>query len=366
MADWRKRIREPRVWVLIALGIFSLVILAWFSSALIPLFGAMIIGYLLDPLVIRLEQWRVPRLLAVVLVMLGSILLVALVLFAIIPTVAEQLNALANQVPDLITKAEQWVGEMQGRLPESFRGEGAWRFLDRLSIAVDNLFGGLVTMLLAWAGGTIGGLVNAIIIGFLVFFLLKDKEKIWAYLVRLLPLLQNEQVVEVLADIDRQMGKFIKGKFIVVFLLFLLSTGVYWIIGLDFFLLLGIMTGLSTFIPYIGAIVVGIPVVAVGLLQWGLSGAIGTLIAYVAVQIVDGNLMTPVIIGRETDIHPIGIIAAIVICGSLWGFWGVVFAVPAAVIVKSILDVLYFPSLARAAAGDGGGTDSGPAESLET
>jgi len=96
------------------------------------------------------------------------------------------------------------------------------------------------------------------------------------------------------------------------------------------------------------------------LLQWGVGGAVWTLCVYLAVQIVDANIMTPVIIGRETNIHPIGIMAAILICGTLWGFWGVVFAVPAAVVVKSMMDVLYFPSLA------GSRTESGSPPDGET
>ena len=350
MTDWRKKIREPRIWVLIALSIFALVVLVWFSGALFPLFAAGVVGYLLDPLVVRLERWRVPRLLATILVMLGSVLLLALIIFSIVPTVVEQLNSLANQIPGVIIKIEIWIGEMQAKYPEFFPGTTAFEFFDSLSLQLENLMGRLITVLLTWAGGTIGGTVNAIIVGFFVFFILKDKEQVWGYIVKLLPGLLHHTVTDVLADIDRQMGRFIKGKFIVVFLLFLLSTAVFWIIGLKYFLLLGILTGISTFIPYVGAIVVGIPVVAAGFIQWGTVAAAGwTLLAYIGIQSVDGYYLTPVIIGKETNIHPTAIIMAILICGSLWGFWGVFFAVPAAVIVKSILDQVYFPSLQKAA-----------------
>ncbi len=353
MNDWRIQIRNPKTWVLGSIGIFSFMMVVWFSSALVPLFAALIIGYLLDPLVDRLVKLGVYRILSVAFVMIGSVLLIALIIFAILPTVVEQLNQLANQVPDLISKVEMWVAQAQGNLPDYISGESFQRFLERLQIQLESLLGGLITVLLAVAGGTIGGIVNAVIVGFMVFFLLKDKEAIWAYLLRVFTFLRNETVMAVLTDIDRQMGKFIKGKFIVVFLLFILSTIVFWIYGLDFFLLLGIMTGLSTFIPYVGATVVGVPVVIAGFIQWGTFGkALLTFAVYTAIQIVDGNYMTPVIIGRETNIHPIGIILAILICGTLWGFWGVVFAVPAAVIVKSVFDVLYFPSLEQASPHD--------------
>ncbi len=289
MSDWRKKIREPRIWVLIALSIFTLVVLVWFSSALFPVFAAGVVGYLLDPLVVRMERWRVPRLLATILIMLGSVLLLALIIFSIVPTVVEQLNSLANQIPGVITKVEIWITEMQEIHPEYFPGTTAFEFFDSLSLQLENLLGRLITVLLAWAGGTIGGTVNAIIVLFFVFFVLKDKEQIWDYILKMLPGLQHHTVTDVLADIDRQMGRFIKGKFIVVFLLFLLSTAVFWIIGLKYYLVLGILTGISTFIPYVGAIVVGIPVVAAGFIQWGTVAAAGwTLLAYMGIQSVDG------------------------------------------------------------------------------
>lgn len=353
MNDWRMQVRNPKTWVLGSIGIFSFMMVVWFSSALVPLFAALIVGYLLDPLVDRLVKLGVYRILSVAFVMIGSVLLIALIIFAILPTVVEQLNQLANQLPELISKVEMWVAGAQAKLPDYISSENFQGFLDRLQIQLESLLGGLITVLLAVAGGTIGGIVNAVIVGFMVFFLLKDKEAIWAYLLRVFTFLRNETVMAVLADIDRQMGKFIKGKFIVVFLLFILSTIVFWIYGLDFFLLLGIMTGLSTFIPYVGATVVGVPVVIAGFIQWGTFGkALLTFVVYTVIQIVDGNYMTPVIIGRETNIHPVAIILAILICGTLWGFWGVVFAVPVAVVVKSVFDVLYFPSLEQASSHD--------------
>ena len=359
MSGWRNRLREPRTWVLISLGFITLVLLVWFSRALGPVLAAAVIAYLLDGLVLRLEKLKVPRILAVALVLLGTVLLMGLIVFTLLPTVVEQLNQLANQIGPLLTQFEAWLVKMEQTYPSYFPGESVQEFVGRLSIQVENQLGRLITVLLAWAGGTFTGTVNAVIVAFLTFFILKDKEIIWAYLVRVVPFLGHPAFQRVANDIDRQMGRFIKGKFLVVFVLFIFSTLVYLVIGLNYFLLLGIMTGLSTFIPYIGAIVVTIPVVATGLLQWGsFTAGVLTLLAYTGVQAVDANFLTPVLIGRETNIHPVAIIGAILICGSLWGFWGVFFAVPVAVVVKSILDQVYFGSMdaPRAAVdtGDGG------------
>lgn len=345
MTTWRTRVREPRTWVLLSILVFALVVVVWFSQALAPVVAAGVVAYLLDGLVDRLQRLRLPRVIAVILVMLGTLLFLALLLFSVLPTVAEQLNTLANQVPTLITSVEGWLVDFQASWPQFVRGGSAQEFLDRINLQLQNQLGQLITILLAWAGGAIGNSVNAVIVVFLVFFILKDKDRIWDYVKRLIPAAGHPRVTSILADIDQQMGRFIKGKFIVVFVLFLLSTFAFMLIGLNFFLLLGILTGLSTFIPYVGAIVVALPVVATGLIQWGtFAGGVGTLAVYMAVQAVDANYLTPVIIGRETNIHPVAIILAILICGTLWGFWGVFFAVPIAVVVKSVLDQVYFPA----------------------
>ncbi len=344
MAEWRSRLKQPKLWILITIGVLGAVVVFWFSDALGPVFAAAVIAYLLDGLVGRLEHLRVPRLLAVLLVMLGTVVLIGLTLFAILPTVAEELNALANQVPRLITRFEGWLAQMHESYPQYFPGDSVQEFLGRLRITVDDQLGRLITILLAWAGGTFSGGVGAVIALFLTFFILKDKMEIWAYLKRLFPTLGHSTFIRVFNDIDQQMGRFIKGKFIVVFLLFMLSTLAYLFIGLNYWLLLGLLTGVSTFIPYIGAIVVAVPVVLVGLIQWGtMMKGLGTLAVYMGVQMVDANYLTPVIIGRETNTHPVAIIVAILLCGSLWGFWGVFFAVPILVVAKSVLDQVYFP-----------------------
>jgi putative permease len=330
------------MWILAALGTLAAILLFWFWQALAPVFAGLVIAYLLDPLVLRLENLRFPRLLAIVLVMLGSVLLVALVIFALLPTVVEQLNSLANQIGPFLTKVEVWLVEMEFE-SALFPGASVQEFVGRVFEQLQDQVGRLITFLLQFASGTFVGTVNVIIVAFLTFFILKDKILIWEYIKRLVPVLGKPTFGRVFNDIDRQMGRFIKGKFIVVIVLFCYSTLVYLLIGLDYFLLLGIMTGLSTFIPYVGAIAVTVPVVVAALLQWGTwPQTLGALAAYTGIQIVDGNYLTPVLIGRETNIHPVAIIGAILICGSLWGFWGVFFAVPAAVVVKSVLDQVYF------------------------
>ncbi|MFB6260639.1 MAG: AI-2E family transporter, partial [Thiohalorhabdaceae bacterium] len=112
-------------------------------------------------------------------------------------------------------------------------------------------------------------------------------------------------------------------------------------LGFDYSALLGVVTGLSVLVPYIGAAVVTIPVAMLGLVQWGPSWELTQLIiAYGIIQALDGNVLVPVIFSEAVKLHPVAIILAILIFGSIWGFWGVFFAIPLATVVKSILEAV--------------------------
>jgi putative permease len=113
---------------------------------------------------------------------------------------------------------------------------------------------------------------------------------------------------------------------------------VFTILGVDFAVLLAVMTGLSVLIPFVGAAVVTVPVAVVAFVQWGPTWDFGyVVIAYAIIQALDGNLLAPILFSEVVDLHPIAIIVAILIFGGLWGFWGVFFAIPLATVVQAVL-----------------------------
>ena len=180
--------------------------------------------------------------------------------------------------------------------------------------------------------------INAVLVPIIMFFLLKDKSKIWGYCSKALP--KNRTILnKVATEMDQQISNYIVGN---VLHIIILSVSVYipfWYFGLDYGLLLAVLVGLSVLIPYIGIIISSIPVVLIALSQWGFTAQFSYLIFfYILIQALDGNLLVPYLFSEKLNLHPLVIIVAVIIFGGLWGFWGVFFAIPLATLVKAIIN----------------------------
>jgi putative permease len=176
-----------------------------------------------------------------------------------------------------------------------------------------------------------------ILLPVVVFFLLKDKAKILVWFGRFLP---EERLLSlrVWEEVDIQIGRYIRGKFFEVLLLWAASFVTFSIIGLNYSMLLAVFMGLSVIIPYVGATLVTLPVLGVALFQWGFSSEfIYAAVAYSIIQAIDGVVLVPLLFSEAVNIHPIAIIVAILFFGGIWGMWGVFFAIPLATVVQAVL-----------------------------
>jgi putative permease len=139
-------------------------------------------------------------------------------------------------------------------------------------------------------------------------------------------------------EVDRQIGNYVRGKFIEILIVWVVTFLTFSIMGMQFAMLLGVLVGLSVLIPYIGAAAVTIPVAILAYFQWGLSPEfLWLMLAYGIIQALDGNVLVPLLFSEVVDLHPIAIIVAVLIFGGLWGFWGVFFAIPLATLVQAVL-----------------------------
>ncbi|MBT7108460.1 MAG: AI-2E family transporter, partial [Methylococcales bacterium] len=176
-----------------------------------------------------------------------------------------------------------------------------------------------------------------ILLPVVVFFLLKDKVKILVWFGRFLP---EERLLSlrVWKEVDIQIGRYIRGKFFEVLLLWTASFLTFSVIGLNYSMLLAVFMGLSVIIPYVGATLVTVPVLGVALFQWGFSSEfIYAAVAYSIIQAIDGVVLVPLLFSEAVNIHPIAIIVAILFFGGIWGMWGVFFAIPLATVVQAVL-----------------------------
>ena len=173
-----------------------------------------------------------------------------------------------------------------------------------------------------------------------MFFLLKDKQELLSLTSGLLP--RNRKLAyQVWREMNQQISNYIRGKVLEILIVGTISYVVFAMFDLRYPVLLAVAVGLSALIPYVGVVVVSVPVALVALFQWGLSSEFYYLmLAYGIVQILDGNLLVPVLFSEAVNLHPVAIIIAVLVFGGLWGFWGVFFAIPLATLVKAVWNAL--------------------------
>ena len=146
---------------------------------------------------------------------------------------------------------------------------------------------------------------------------------------------------QVWVEMNQQISNYIRGKVLEIIIVGVTSYVAFAVLGLRYSVLLAVAVGLSVLIPYIGAAAVTVPVAIVALFQWGLTPEFYSLmIAYGIIQALDGNVLVPILFSEAVHLHPVAIIAAVLIFGGLWGFWGVFFAIPLATLVKAVLHAL--------------------------
>jgi putative permease len=197
----------------------------------------------------------------------------------------------------------------------------------------------LVTFSLSSFKNFVGVIVYMILVPILVFFFLKDKNKIIGWVTSYVP--DNSGLAaQVWKDVNRQISKYVRGKLIEIVIVWACTFVVFSAMGLQYSMLMSLLVGLSVIIPYIGAAVMYIPIIIVALFQWGLTAQFAYIIlAYSIIQLIDGNVLAPLLLAGVVNIHPIAIIVAILVFGGIWGMWGLFFAIPLATLVHVVIKV---------------------------
>ena len=171
----------------------------------------------------------------------------------------------------------------------------------------------------------------------MVFFLLKDRDIFIGYAKILLPE-KRELLSKIWKDVNLQLYGYLRGKGLEMIIVALVTGLVFYLQNVNYSIILAILVGLSVLIPYVGAILVTIPVVLIGLFQWGLDTNFYIfIVSYLIIQPLDGNVLMPLLLGREVNLHPVLIIIAVLIFGGIWGFWGLLLAIPIATFLRAIL-----------------------------
>jgi putative permease len=336
-AWFERHLADPQVMGLavVLLAGFSIIFLT--GEMLAPVIASIIIAYLLEGLVGVFQRNGLPRLVAVLLVFLGFMTFMAFVFFALLPLLSRQATQLFQLLPEMLTDGQDTLMTLPQRYPELFSEAQVLDLIDSLRIEALAYGQHVVSISVSSVVSVITVAVYLILMPLLVFFFLKDKIRIVNWFVRFLP---NDRglLTQVWAEVDSQIGNYVRGKFIEILIVWVVTYLTLAIMGMDFAMLLGVLVGLSVLIPYIGAATVTIPVAMLAYFQWGLSPEFWWLmVAYGIIQALDGNVLVPLLFSEVVNLHPVAIIVAVLVFGGLWGFWGVFFAIPLATLVQAVL-----------------------------
>jgi putative permease len=336
--DWLSRVfpnsQAISLAVVLVLGFFLVIHL---SDILMPVFASGVIAYLLEGLVSYCEAKRLPRKLAVLFVYIAFLAFLTFLMFALLPVLYQQTIQLFQQLPSMVSRGQLEVMKLPEQYPEFINVEQ----IDELFAVVRQELIGYTQKILSVSAQSFFSLITLIVymilIPVLVFFFLKDNERIIAWFVQYLPR-ERHLSTKVWWEVDVQIGNYVRGKFIEVLILGLISYITFSFMQLNYALLLAVCMGLSVIIPYVGATLVTFPVVIVAYFQWGVGDEfVYVVIAYSVIQLFDGAFLVPMLFSEVVNLHPVAIIVAILFFGGIWGFWGVFFAIPLASLVQAVL-----------------------------
>ncbi len=328
---------EEAIIFVILLGV-ALLVLVTMGSILAPLFAAIVAAYLLQGLIGSLERYRISHRLAFALVYSLFIGFFVAILFFVLPQAWVQLGRLINDLPRLIGEGQ----DVLLHLPDSYPGLVSEQQVQELMSTLRGDLALLGQRVVSYSISSIPRIFNWVIflvlVPVLVFFMLKDKALLVHWIGNLLPH-NRPLMLQVWQEMDMQLANYIRGKILEIFIVGGTTYVAFLVLDVNYTLLLAVLVGLSVVVPFIGVAVVAIPVALVAYVQWGFSNEfIAVMLVYSVIQLLDANVLVPVIFSETVNLHPVAIVAAVLVFGGLWGLAGVFFAIPLATLIKAIIN----------------------------
>jgi len=320
------------------------------APVLTPFIAAALLAYIGDPLADRLQKLKLPRTIAVALVFLLTFAGIGLLVLLVVPLISKQVSALLAALPDIVAQAEQvWLPSITEFLRiESDEEIGLGAFISRYSDMAGS-WGATVLLSLSRSGGALAtAVISLFLVPILTFYLLRDWDSITKKFGALVPGGQRETVFQLARETDDVLGGFLRGQIMVMFALAAIYSFGLSMVGLEFAIAIGVVAGLVSFVPYLG-FVFGIVLASltVVLEPDPLLRLVGVVATFSIAQMIEGSLLTPKLVGDRIGLHPVLVIFAVAAGGQLFGFFGILLALPAAAVLSVLLRFAYARYLAE-------------------
>jgi putative permease len=338
---FRERFSNPEAATLLIVIILGFLAILCFGKILAPILAGLVIAFLCEPVVLFLNRYlSLPRMVSVILVFLVFIGVVVVGVLGLLPMLGKQLSQITDALPSMIKSFNSYVLSLPDRYPDYIHQKMVDDFISGTPVNSEKYteFG---KVFFSYSVSSITTILSAMVYVFLVplavLFFLKDKEKMLNWMRGYLPA-KPGLLLSVAESMKVQLGNYVRGKFIEVVIVAIGTYAIFWFFDLNYAILLATLVAISVIIPYVGMVLVTIPVVAVGLVQFGLSQEFFYMfLSYLIFQVLDGNILVPILFSEAVNLHPIAIIAAVLFFGGIWGFWGLFFAIPLATLVKTLI-----------------------------
>ena len=320
--------QQIRIWGIVTA--ISVAVLWFLGDVLLPFVLGMAIAYFLDPIADRLEAWGLSRAASVAVIAICAVLIMILVALLVIP-------ALIGQMIDLVQVIPQLTRDMQAFLVERFpdltdRTSALRQTLQDVGEQIRDMGLEMLNAVLTSAQSLVGVVVMIVIAPVVAVYMLLDWDRMVAKIDGLIPRDHVDTVRALARDIDATLSSFVRGMLTVCLILGTYYAVALMLVGLNFGLAIGFIAGLLTFIPYLGALIGGALAIGLALFQfWGDWTSIALVAAvFISGQFVEGNILTPKLVGNSVGLHPVWLLLALSVFGALFGFVGMLVAVPLA------------------------------------
>ncbi len=339
----RSRLFAAAVWAIVLLAIGNLLWLLrpvvaktfhLLSEIVMPFLVGLLIAYVLHPIVQALENRRVPRMVAVLLIYAAFMMIISIGIVNAIPIFASQLAELSDDLPRLTEWYHTWMREWEAHkyfLPDSIS-----LGVDRVIVQSQERMSHSITLLVDNARNTLGKLLAYAVVPFIAFYLLKDMKDLHRTGMSIVPAKYRKQVLAVLRDVNESLGNYIHGQMIVALIVGACAYVGYWLIGMPYPFVLATFVSLTNVIPYIGPIIGAAPALIVAL-TISMKMTLMVLAVNAVIQVLEGNILSPNIVGRSLHLHPLLIIMALLAGEAAGGIIGLIVAVPVLAVCKVVI-----------------------------
>ncbi len=334
---------ETRSAWLVAMAVTGL-LLYLLAPVLTPFVAAGLLAYIGDPLADRLQQLKFPRTLAVVAVFLLTFGFLALLVLLVGPLIRQQVGALLAALPAITSQIEQvWLPRIADLMNIELGNDvGLSAFLSRYSDMAGSWAGKALSSVSSTGGMLAAALMSLFLIPILTFYMLRDWDFIVTHLGALVPESQRDTVFALVRDADEMLGAFLRGQLLVMFALAVIYSAGLSLVGVKFAVAIGVVSGLVSFVPYLGFVFgIGLAALTVMLEPNPLWLFVGVVATFTVAQVLEGTVLTPKLVGDRIGLHPVLVIFAIAAGGQLFGFFGVLLALPVAAVLSVVVRFAY-------------------------